>query len=71
MFGKKKEVRKLSFDRNEKMPVIRCSICNGEQVGGLKDIKSGAFEEIMLIRGSRDLEIFSQMVGEKDIRKEY
>lgn len=71
MFGKKKAVSKLSYNSDEQTPVIRCSICNGEQVGGLKNIKSGVFEEIMLIRDSKDREIFSQMVGMKDIPKEY
>ena len=53
------------------MPVLRCSICNGEQVAGLKDRQTGAFEEIMLIRNAHDLDVFRKMVGVQDIPKEY
>ncbi len=72
LFGKKKNViQKLSYDRQEKMPVIRCSICNGEQVGMLKDLRTGEREEIMLIRNEEDLETFRRMTGVEDIPKEY
>ena len=72
MFGrKKKEVKTISYDPQQKKPVIRCSICTGEQVAGLKDKNTGKFEEIMVIRGQEDLEVFRQMVHETDIPKEY
>ena len=48
MFGKK--VKKKSYDQDAKKPVIRCSICTGEQVAGFKDIQTGKFEEVMLIK---------------------
>ena len=59
------------YDPETQEPVIRCSICNGEQVGGLKNRATGEFEEVMLIRDGHDLEVFEQMVGERDIPKEY
>ena len=71
MFGKKKETRCLSYDPEEKYPVIRCSICNGEQVAGLKNRQTGAFEEVMLLRGEEDRARFEQMVGTTQIAKEY
>ena len=71
MFGKKKTIQKLEFSREEKKPVIRCSICNGEQVGGLKDKETGQFEEIMLIRTGEDLETFRRLTGETEITREY
>ena len=71
MFFKKKTVEKINYDPAVKMPVIRCSICNGEQVGGLKDRATGAFEEVMVIRGDRDLELFRQKVGASEIPREY
>ena len=71
MSAERKRVQKLEFSREEKKPVIRCSICNGEQVGGLKNRATGEFEEVMLIRDGHDLEVFEQMVGERDIPKEY
>ena len=73
MFGKKKQPsgRTVSYDPAEKTPVIHCSICNGEQVGGLKDIKTGRIEEIMVIRSAQDLEVFKRIVGKDEIPKEY
>ncbi len=71
MFGKKTRVKKLNYDPAEQKPVIKCSICNGEQVAGLKNIKTGKVEEIMVIRGEEDLETFKQMCGVTDVAKEY
>ena len=73
MFGIKKNryVQKIRSDKEAKMPVLRCSICNGEQVAGLKDRQTGAFEEIMLVRNAHDLDVFRKMVGVQDIPKEY
>lgn len=71
MFGKKTRVKKLNYDPAEQKPVIKCSICNGEQVAGLKNIKTGKVEEIMVIRGEQDLETFKQMCGVTDVVKEY
>ena len=44
---KKKKISK-SYDRENTKPVIKASICNGEQVGGFKDIHTGKIEEVML-----------------------
>ena len=73
MFGKKKSKSqdRIVYDPEEKTPVIHCSICNGEQVGGLKDNATGRFEEIMLIRNGEDLEKFEKLVGKTGISKEY
>ena len=71
MFGKRKPKEQLVFDPKEKTPVIRCSICNGEQVGGLKDVRTGQYEEVMLIRGSEDLKRFEELTGRTDIPREY
>ena len=71
MFGKKKKPQVLSYDPEIMKPVVRCSICNGEQVAGLKNRKTGEFTEIMLIRSSEDLQNFREMVGQEDIPKEY
>ncbi len=50
---------------------MRCSICNGEQVAGFKDIRTGKFQEVMVIRSGRDLDDFLQMYGLEDVPKEY
>lgn len=72
MFGKKKP-RVEPYDKGQVRPVIRASICNGEQVAGFKNLHTGKFEEIMLIRDERDKEIFLSRYGipADELTKEY
>ena len=64
---------KVDYDRENQRPVIRASICNGEQVAGFKDIRTGKFSEVMLIRNDRDLAEFLERYGivREDVKKEY
>ncbi len=71
MFRKKKEITAIDYDRENMKPVLRCSICNGEQVAGLKDIHTGKFQEVMLIRSAADLEKFKAMYQVEEVMKEY
>ena len=67
-----KKKTKLQYDDRIQKPVIKASICNGEQVAGFKDIHTGKFEEVMLIRNSEDLEQFKAMYDiQREIEKEY
>lgn len=69
---KGRQHKALTYDKENKKPVIRCSICTGEQVVGFKDIHTGKFEEIMLIKNENDLRIFKKRYGlEEEIQKEY
>ena len=68
---KKKTIVK-TYDKDNKKPVIKASICNGEQIAGFKDIHTGKIEEVMLIKSSADLEQFKAMYGiNEEITKEY
>lgn len=68
----KKKTKLQSYDERNQKPVIKASICNGEQVAGFKDIHTGKFEEVMLIRNSEDLEKFKTMYDiQREIEKEY
>ena len=70
LLRKKLEVR--TYDKENKKPVIRASICNGEQIAGFKDIHTGRFEEIMLIKSPADLGQFRTMYGiTEEVAKEY
>ncbi len=69
MFGKKKKA--MSYDKDRQIPVLRCSICTGEQVAGFKDLGTGKFRDVMLIRNSRDLQEFQELYGVEEIIKEY
>lgn len=70
MFGKKKKL-KAEFDRENQKPVLRCSICTGEKVAGFKNIHTGKFEEVMLIRSDKELDVFKDMYELDDVAKEY
>lgn len=72
-FGKRRKPEVTAYDKTGKIPVIRASICTGEQVAGFKDTASGKFEELMLIRGSTDLQEFLDryQVEETEVKKEW
>ncbi len=73
IFRKKKEheTQTISFHPEEEYAVLRCSICNGEQVAGFKNRTTGHFTEVSLIRSSQELEEFKKKYGITDITKEY
>lgn len=48
----------LSGIKTLKTPVIKSSICTGEKVAGFKDLQTGKFTEVMLIRDSKDMDVF-------------
>ena len=67
-----KENREKNIYREYMKPVIRASICTGEEVAGFKDIRTGKIEEIMLIRSPEDLERFKEIYEiTEEIAKEY
>lgn len=64
MFGRKKEAAPVkTFDREKEKPVLRCSICTGEQVFGFKNLATGKVEEISLIRNEAELKRFLGLYG--------
>lgn len=69
----RKKVKKQTYDKETLRPVIRSSICTGEQVAGFQNIQTGKFSEVMLIRGRSDLQEFLDTydISEADIRIEY
>lgn len=71
LFRRKK--RPAAYDKTGKVPVIRTSICTGEQTAGFKDTATGKFYEIMLLRSDGDLREFLEAydVEEREIKREY
>ena len=61
------------FSPAEYEPVLRCSICTGEQVACMRNRTTGQLRELMLIRGDEDLEEFCRTYGvrREEIRKIY
>ena len=73
MFGWRKKQAVMPYNRGNKIPVIRSSICTGEQVAGFKDPVSGRFEEVMLLRNDRVLQEFLRQyqVEASEIKREW
>ena len=63
MFSLRKKRSPARYDKTGKTPVIRSSICTGERVAGFLDVKTGKFQEIMLIRSDADLREFLRSYG--------
>ena len=64
MFGRrKKEDRWPDYPTENFEPVIRCSICTGEQVACMRERQSGRLHELMLIRDAEDLAAFCRRTG--------
>lgn len=60
---KKKKKQGQKVDTTGKQPVIRVSICTGEQTAGFRDEKTGVFEDVCCIRSEEDLEAFRKTYG--------
>ena len=71
MFRKKKILPIAQFDKENYRAVLRCSICTGEQVAGFKNIHTGEFHDLMLIKNAEDLDAFQEMYDVDIISKEY
>jgi len=61
------------IDPEQSVPVLRCSICTGEQVLCSKDRTTGQMTELMLIRKPADLFEFCEANGirAEDVQKIY
>lgn len=54
---------KKSYDPVLQEPMIRVSICTGEQCAGFRSRETGHFTEIQLITCAKDLEQFREDYG--------
>ena len=61
----------IPFDPLTQLPVVKSSVCTGEKVAGFKDIRSGRFTDVMLIRSPADLEEFKAAYRLTEIKTEY
>ena len=73
LFRSKKTSSVPSYDYNPETerPIIRASICTGEQVAGFKNKTNGAFHEHMLIQSEEDLTAFKDAFELDHVDKEY
>ena len=64
LFKKKEKLRTASLYPMEKYePVLRSSICTGEQTACMMDRVTGKLHEVMVIRNSQDLKQFAEEYG--------
>ena len=71
LFRRKAQSSLVTYDPGTQKPVIKCSICNGEQVAGFKNKSTGEFEDVMLIRNQDDLDSFKKIYNLTEVSKEY
>ena len=71
LFRKKQEVR--TYDPAVQRPVIRASICTGERTAAFRNLQTGKFTEVMLVRSEEDLREFRRLygLGDGEISTEY
>lgn len=62
-WNRKKQPAPKSYDREHLRPVIRSSICTGEEVAGFQELESGRFHEDRLLKSPRDLQEFLEEYG--------
>ena len=60
-----------TYDKETQVPVLRCSICTGEQVAGFRDKKTGKFIDVTLIQNDAELKKFMKEYGVEKFDKEY
>lgn len=71
IWQKKASTPVIEYNPENQTAVLKCSICNGEQVAGFKDKQTGHFTEVCLIRNGKELDEFMEKYGLSTIMKEY
>ena len=69
--SKKPDAPAYKYDPEIEKPIIKASICNGEQVAGFKNKTTGQFSEVMFIKDNSDLNLFMKTNGLTHVDKEY
>ncbi len=62
MFGKKRQIQ-YEYDHETEIPVIRASICTGEETAGFQNRETGQFRDICLLRNAAEKEAFCKACG--------
>lgn len=70
LFGKHQK-NEYQYNPEKEYPVIRASICTGEQVAGFRDRTTGEFHDVKLIRNEADKLAFMKEYNLTHIEKEY
>lgn len=68
LFKRKNQTNPFPLEQYE--PVLRCSICTGEQTACMRNRATGKLTELMLIRSPADLDLFRVQYHLGDVRIE-
>ena len=70
---RKRAVQKpaIPFDPITQVPVVKSSVCTGEKVAGFKNIRTGRFTDVALVRSDADLDAFKAAYGLDEVKTEY
>lgn len=70
---KKQDAAPPAFPPEDFEPVIRCSICTGEQVACMRNRHTGRMQELMLLQSPEDLTRFCRQydLRQEQIKKVY
>ena len=60
---KEKVTNKSLYPPEKYEPVLRSSICTGEQTACMRDRETGKLHELMVIRSSQDMQQFAKEYG--------
>ena len=60
---KSKKPEKIDYDKSEKQPAVKSSICTGEMVAGFVDIKTQKFNDFMLVKNEAEVAVFCERCG--------
>ena len=66
LFRKEKPPAAPNYPPEQYEPVIRSSICTGEQVACMRERETGKLHEVMLLRTEADREEFCRLTGISD-----
>lgn len=61
----------IPFDSTKQVPILKCSICTGEQIACFRDIATGHIIEVMIIRNVEDLSFLKKQYGIESFLVEY
>ena len=71
LFKKQTHALLYPYDPTSERAVIHSNTCNRDRVAGFKDIHTGQFHEVMLIRDEKDLNDFKRLYNiQEDIKRE-
>ena len=72
MFNKKKQEKgSFNYDPLTHKAILKCNTCNRDKVFGFKDVRTGEFFEIAMIKNDLELESYMKEFGIDHVERKY